>query len=190
MEHQFSPFPPALLWEKRNRGLLIQVIVFELLAVYRGLKKSAPLSEILSVERCFFPYDWSCPYGHFNRIQEHARLLPHVFSELASSALHLQQLLQKVAPLFLTQGICCFSDIFSALGPFFHSCRENENLIFFLLKHKEEIEAFMKKGHLRTFLLRLHPTGLFDLCERLCDNYHHRGFYFLIPEIKRLFLHV
>ena len=194
VEQSFSSFSPALLWEKRNRALLVQVLVSELLAVYRGLQKNAPLREIVSTERQFFPYDWAIPYGHLNKAQEHAKLLSHVFSELAGSAMHLRQLLHKTAPIFFKsmsvqkeEGSLNLPQLFFALEPFFRACRENENLIFFLLKHKEEIESFMKKGYLHAFLLSLHPAGLFDLCKKLCDNYHYRGFYFLIPEIKRLF---
>jgi hypothetical protein len=77
-------------------------------------------------------------------------------------------------------------EIFLALEPFVKACKENENLIFFLLKHRAEIDQCIQKNYIHALLLKLHPSGLSELCEKLCDNYHHRGFYFLIPEIKLL----
>ena len=189
----FSAFSPALLWEKRNRALLIQLIVFECISLQRALQTKAPAHRLLSCDKRFCPYDWASSYGHLNKIGEHILLLPHVFPEMIQA----YQLLEKT----LAKALCSSQHksasikrrstkylplLFIALEPFIQQCKENENLLFFLLTHREEIEAFMSSGYLRTLLLRFHPRGISDLCEKLCDNYHHRGFYFLIPEITRL----
>ena len=188
----FSPFSPAMMWEKRNRALLIQFLISELIATYRGLCRNAPLKEILSFEKRFFPYDWAYSYGHLNKMREHARILEYVFPEFSENVLRFNQLLDKnitscmkktAIKKKLTQKL---PEIFFALEPFIEGCKNNENLIFFLLKHKEEIDECTQKGYVHSFLLRLYPISLSDLCEKLCDNYHHRGFYFLIPEIKTL----
>jgi hypothetical protein len=189
----FSPFPPAMIWEKRNRALLIQFLASELISTHKGLSRNAPLKEVLSAEKRFFPYDWAYPYGHLNKAREYAMALEHVFPELPGPAIQFQQQLNKVvasprlkASMMTAKCTKSLPGIFLALEPFMEGCKENENLIFFLLKHKEAIDECMRKEYLHSLLLKLHPSGLFELCEKLCDNYHHRGFYFLIPEIKLL----
>lgn len=186
----FSSFTPALLWEKRNRALLIQLIVFECLALQRALTGQVAARALLSHEKRFAPYDWASAYGHLNKVREHALLLPHVFPDHARA----YQLLEKKATAsphgkgatIKMRCAKCLPAIFSALEPFIETCKDNENLLFFLVSHRAEIEAFMSAGYLRALLLRLHPRGISDLCEKVCDNYHHRGFYSLIPEITRL----
>lgn len=185
----FSSFPPAMIWEKRNRSLLIQFLITELLSAYRGVTRNAPPQEILSSEKCFFPYDWACPYGRINKAREYTMALEYVFPELARPSIQLLRLLSKNAasPKMTAKWQKSLPEIFFGLEPFIERCKENENLIFFLLKHKEDIEECLhNKDYLHAMLLKLHPNGLFELCEKLCDNFHHRGFYFLIPEIKRL----
>jgi len=187
----FSAFSPALLWEKRNRALLIQLIVYECVLMQRALQTKAPARALLSADKRFSPYDWASSYGHLNKIGEHVLLLPHVFPEMSQAYQVLEKSLSKTlhAPksaAIKTRCIKWLPLLFSALEPFIEKCKENENLLFFLLTHKQELEAFMSSGYLRSLLLRLHPRGISDLCEKLCDNYHHRGFYFLIPEITRL----
>jgi hypothetical protein len=44
----------------------------------------------------------------------------------------------------------------------------------------------MQEGHLRNFLLQVHPCGLETLGENMCDQYHQRGFIAQIPELKLL----
>lgn len=158
-----------------------------------ALQTKAPARALLSSDKGFSPYDWASSYGHLNKIGEHALLLPHVFPEMSQAYQILEKNLDKIlrAPRQKSAAIktrCAklLPLLFSALEPFIEKCKENENLLFFLLSHQEEIEAFMSSGYLRSLLLRLHPRGISDLCEKLCDNYHHRGFYFLIPEITRL----
>lgn len=189
----FSPFPPAMMWEKRNRSLLIQFIIAALISAYRELLHNATDKGILSHEKRFFPYDWAYPYGHLNKVREHAMILEHVFPELEKQAMQFKQLLDKVILSLMGKTLSIINkakkslpEIFLALEPFIEGCKENENLIFFLLQQKEEIDLLIHPKYLYAFLVRLHPTGLAELCEKLCDNYHHRGFYFLIPEIKRL----
>lgn len=193
MHSSFSPFSPAMMWEKRNRNLLIQFLAAELIATYRGLCRNAPIKDILACEKRFFPYDWGYPYGHLNKLREHTMILEYVFPELPGPVMQYVGLVSKTlnspmrTPAIVKSKVLKrLPELFFALEPFMERCRENENLIFFLLKHKEEIDQFTHLGYLHSFLLRLHPSGLAELCEKLCDNYHHRGFYFLIPEIKLL----
>lgn len=189
----FSSFPPAMIWEKRNRSLLVQFILSELITAYKCLCRHAPIKELLTSEKRFFPYDWAYPYGHLNKAQEHALALSSVFPELPGPVIQFEQILSKLVSSpqhksSLMKARCTKSlpELLLALEPFIEGCKENENLIFFLLKHKEEIDQCIREEYLHTLLLKLHPAGLRELCEKLCDNYHDRGFYFLIPEIKLL----
>jgi hypothetical protein len=189
----FSAFPPAMLWEKRNRALFVQFLASELVSSYRGLCRRIPEREILSTEQRFFPYDWAYPCGHLNKAREYAMGLKFAFPELKDAARRMIQQMNKVAAhpelkasFIPSKYIKTLPALFLGLEPFISACKENENLIFFLLKAKEDIDECLGQGYLRSLLLNLHPNGLDELCEKLCDNYHHRGFYFLIPEIKRL----
>jgi hypothetical protein len=189
----FSPFPPAMIWEKRNRALLIQFLAAELISSHRGCSRHIPAREILSAEKRFFPYDWAYPYGHLNKAREYAMVLEYTFPELEGPAIQFLQLMNKIAAYsslktssIMTKCAKSLPGLFLALEPFVEACKENENLIFFLLKGKEDIDQCLQKKYVHSLLLKLHPGGLSELCEKLCDNYHHRGFYFLIPEIKLL----
>lgn len=189
----FSAFPPAMLCEKRNRALLVQFLASELISTYRGLCRDIPERDILSAEQRFFPYDWAYPCGHLNKAREYALGLTSAFPEWKEPAKRLiQQINKTIAQLELkasftaSKGLKALPALFLGLEPFISACKDNENLLFFLVKAKEEIDECLGLGYLQSLLLKLHPSGLEDLCEKLCDNYHHRGFYFLIPEIKRL----
>jgi hypothetical protein len=189
----FSAFPPAMLWEKRNRALLVQFLASELISSYRGLHRGLPERDILSSDQRFFPYDWAYPYGHLNKAREYALGLKFAFPEEKEPAKRLIQQMNKVVVQMelktfftLSKGLKALPALFLGLEPFISACKENENLLFFLVKAKEDIDQCLGVGYLQSLLLKLHPSGLEELCEKLCDNYHHRGFYFLIPEIKRL----
>lgn len=180
----FSAFPPAMLWEKRNRALLVQFLTSELISSYRGLCRGIPERDILSPDQRFFPYDWAYPCGHLNKARDYAMGLRFAFPEEKESAQRLVQLMNKV--ISPSKGLKALPALFLGLEPFISACKDNENLLFFLLKVREDIDQSLGVGYLQSLLLKLHPGGLEELCEKLCDNYHHRGFYFLIPEIKRL----
>ena len=68
--------------------------------------------------------------------------------------------------------------------PLIYHFKDDENLIFFLLKNQDPINALMGKGYLRELLSQLHEKGLGQLEKKLCDQYHDRGFFSLIPELK------
>jgi hypothetical protein len=182
-----------MLWEKRNRALLIQLLATELIAAFQSLSRNASTEEILSLEKRFFPYDWAYPYGYLNKVREHAQLLACVFPELAAEAIHLQKLIDKaIRSCSKTLSTVKqkmqkqLAEMWFALEPFMEKYKDDENLVLFLLKNMQEIDLLAQRSYLHGFLLKLHPLGLAELCEKLCDNYHHRGFYFLIPEIKLL----
>lgn len=187
----FSPFSPAMIWERRNRGLLLQFLVSELIASFHALCVEAPYREIVSSPKRYFPYDWAYPYGYLNKAHEHALILYQVFPELHSDVIQIEQALTRLIHTFHSLRskkivIRHLQKIFFFLEPFIERCKNNENLIFFLLQHREEIEQLIENNYLRKLLLKLHPNGLTELGEKLCDNYHHRGFYFIIPQLKLL----
>ena len=187
----FSPFSPAMIWEKRNRGLLLQFLASELIASHHAICVDAPYGEIVSLQKRYFPYDWAYPYGYLNKAHEHALMMNQVFPEVEGRAAQLQDALAQMThsqepPRSKKTIIKQLQKIFLSMEPFIERCKDNENLIFFLLQHREEIDQLVQENYLCTLLLKLHPHGLMDLGEKLCDNYHHRGFYFLIPQLKLL----
>jgi len=77
-------------------------------------------------------------------------------------------------------------NLYTSLEPLLEMCRENENLVYFLLKRRSSIDALMHPGYLRDFFHKIHPQGLETLGEKMCDQYHGRGFIAQIPEFKLL----
>ncbi len=183
-------FAPQAISEKHHRSLLIQFMLFELFEAYKSLKENR-WENILTPHPRFFPYDWAKMSGHLNKLQEHSLLLANSFPEQHIAMQALEEVLEgavislsaKMTPKRLTHAL---SSLYKAIEPFTRHCKENENLLSFLLKHRTSIDALTEKGHLHRFLLELHPEGLETLGEKMCDQYHQRGFFSQIPEFKLL----
>jgi hypothetical protein len=54
--------------------------------------------------------------------------------------------------------------------------REDENIIFFLLRHRTELETVYSPRFLNKLLLRMYPKGLCELKQLLKAKYNNRGF--------------
>ena len=189
----YSLYSPQMLAKVEHRGLLLQFLISDLIEAVKAYKKGAPWSQILSTHPCFIPYDWGNHTGYLNKIQEHAILMCSSFPKHKRHINQFEKALEKNIH-SLSQHKEILSDtflkaireIYLALERFLLVCNENENLILFLLKNKEEIDQIMGKGHLRKFLEKMHPEGLEKLGEKMCDRYHQRGFFSQIPEFKLL----
>lgn len=186
-----SLFSPQVLSERPNRSLLLQFLLLEIIEARRAVE-TGNWSNLLTVHPCFFPYDWGRASGCLNRAREHSLLLGCSFPKHKTLVKRFEKALtkqilvlsKKKAPRM--QMDLCLRATYTALEPLLELCGENENLLFFLLKNRREIDALMQPGHLCTFLLKIHPNGLETLGEKMCDQYHQRGFFSQIPEFKLL----
>ena len=157
----------------------------------KAFHRNASWESILSWQPRFFPYDWAAPTGHLNKVKEHGLLLKKSFPEHSRAVKKIETLIKKA---FLAwenkksdhQVEKILNALYLALEPLVEACKDNENLIYFLLKNRAVIDALVKPGHLRQFLMVIHPSGLETLGEKMCDKYHQRGFISQIPELKLL----
>jgi hypothetical protein len=193
LNREVSLFSPQAISERHHRGLLIQFILFELLESHKAYDAKENWEVILSSHPRHFPYDWSATTGYLNKAQEHSLLLKESFPDHAKSVKNFEREFSKVFSsltkkknVLQAQFILALRRIYFALEPLIIVCKENENLLFFLLKNRETIDALIGEGHLREFLLKIHPCDLETLGEKMCDQYHRRGFFSQIPEFKIL----
>ena len=188
-----SLFSPRAISEKQHRGLLVQFILFELLEAYKACCQRGNGELVLSLHPKHFPYDWSATTGFLNKAQEHSVLLKEAFLDVPRLVKNYEKVFvkeltslakrKKKTHEYVVQSL---KKIITALEPLLEIGKNNENLIHFLLKNKEAIDALMNSGYLREFLSRIHPCELEALGEKLCDQYHQRGFFSQIPEFKIL----
>lgn len=194
LSQDLSLFSPQVLTERHHRALLLQFILSELFEAHRAFLSGSSWKSILSSHPRFFPYDWAAPSGSLNKMKEHAILLKKSFPDFVKQVKVFEQLFEKTLSSWEKKKKIpkkhfekTLQALYSSLEPLLETCRENENLIFFLLKNCQAIDALMQnKGYLRSFLIRNHPCGLETLGEKMCDKYHRRGFISQIPELKLL----
>lgn len=189
----FSLYSPQMLAKAEHRGLLLQFLISDLVEAEKAYQSGAPWVQILSSHPCFIPYDWGAHMGFLNKLQEHAVLMKRSFPNQKRAIARFEKTLEKnIQALTKQKEILpdtfgrAIREIYSAIEKFFPLCKENENLILFLLKHKEEIDRIMGKDYLRKFLQKAYPEGFEMLGEKMCDRYHERGFFSQIPEFKLL----
>jgi hypothetical protein len=190
---RISLFSPQAISERHHRGLLIQFILFELFESYRAHLSHENWETILSPHPRYFPYDWSIVTGYLNKAQEHSLLLKDSFPDHAELVKDFERQFSKIL-VFLTkkkkiikdQFVQALQKIYFAFEPLIETCKENENLLYFLLKNRATIDSLIRKGYLYAFLIKIHHGDLETLGEKMCDQYHQRGFFSQIPELKIL----
>lgn len=187
-----SLFSPHALGEKHNRSLLIQFLSSEIIASYHAVL-TGNWEALISPPHRFFPYDWAAKIGHLNKIQEYSLLLKKSFPDKLRHVNNFAKTLSKTFDSLSKKKEITSQElqqlvqkIYLCLEPFIETCKENENLLYFLLKNRETIESLKGKGYLHSFILKIHPCGLETLGEKMCDQYHQRGFFSQIPEFKLL----
>lgn len=188
-----SLFSPQAISERHHRGLLIQFILFELFEAYRAHHRQENWEMILSVHPRHFPYDWSGVTGYLNKIQEHSLLLKESFVDHVKSVKSFEKefskalaFLAKKKKVSIEQLNLVLKKVYFVLEPFVEICKDNENLLHFLLKNRTTVDAMINEGHLHSFLLYIYSNDLETLGEKMCDQYHQRGFFSQIPEFKIL----
>ncbi len=186
----FSLLSPQMLAEKEHRGLLLQFLLSDLFEAEKAFNNSEDWVWILSHHPSMIPYDWAVRTGYLNKVQEHAILLKDSFPEIPRKVQALEKVLDKHLDPHIKDSPDSFytalRKIYLALEPFLLLCKENENLLFFLLKNKSVLDRMVERDTLKDFLFRAYPEGMDVLGEKMCDQYHRRGFFSQIPEFKLL----
>lgn len=176
-----SPFSAVTVQSDQNRSLILQFILSE---IFHSLK--APnIESIFSASRPLFPYDWAKQIGHWNKMQEHAILLTHAFPSFPETAKFVEEAVSK-APREMQEVRLFLKNLYFVLEPLIEICKENENLILFLLKHQKEIDDLKAPHTLKSLLLNIYPNGLAAMGQQLAENFQRRGFASLIPEAQSL----
>lgn len=77
----------------------------------------------------------------------------------------------------------CLFAFFHTLIPFFEEAKSDENVLFFLIEHKREINSILQSStqeirfhSLEQLFRHLYPAGPTHLRTTLCDGYTRRGF--------------
>jgi hypothetical protein len=149
----YSPFSMRTVGEQKNRALLLQFILTELLNAKEAHAKDDPLEFVLSSPACFFPFDWSYEVGCLNKIHEHATLLEYAFPSLQKEVALFQTQLEKTLSYVVRHKktneeldhqelLSYFKELYQRLNPFLLNCQDNPGLLLFLVKNREEINAF------------------------------------------------
>jgi hypothetical protein len=193
----FSPFSPYLVKSKYHSVLLLQFFLKDLIGAHQAILSQAPLKQIVSFEPRHLPYDWAKESGCLNKANEHAQLLRFAFEGFETEVEQISRILSDLLASFSQKDGLAAPDaalmkrklkqLFRLTESLICHSKEDENLIFFLLKNRDPINTLMGTGYLRSFLSKLHEKGLEQLEKKLCDQYHDRGFFSLIPELKMRF---
>jgi hypothetical protein len=192
LDKRISLFSPQAIGERHHRDLLVQFILYEVFEAYKAHSREESWDAVLSCHPRHFPYDWSLPTGHLNKAHEHSLLLEESFPDRCKEVKKFEKQFAGVIDLLAKKKVSrehfieALRKIYETIEPFIEICRENENLLHFLLKNRETIDTLAGHGHLHAFLLRTYASDLESLGEKMCDQYHQRGFFSQIPEFKFL----
>jgi len=184
----YSPFSHFSVKQHHHAALLLQFILFEILSALKQIKKDS-LEALYTPERILFPYDWSKKIGIFNKIQEHALLLESAFPKLKNSVSLFYKSLAYATEVMVQEKQSILSylrSLFQLLLPFIESCKENEELLFFLIKNHQLIAEINPQENSKDLLLKMYPRGLKFLSRLLGEHYRKRGYSSIASEIEPL----
>lgn len=96
-----------------------------------------------------------------------------------------EEMISSVTTLFfeLRQKLSSF---FSTLNPFFEESRADENILFYLIEHREKFNRFLGARTIENLLNKLFPNGLCELHALLREGYTRRGFALFFAEQEPL----
>ena len=63
--------------------------------------------------------------------------------------------------------------------------KEDENVIFFILRHQNQLDALYPEPFVRNYFEKIYPEGLLSVSRLLIERYKARGFAHLIPSIEK-----
>ena len=69
-----------------------------------------------------------------------------------------------------------FRTFFSSLSLFLQESRTNENILIYILEHRDQFNRFLGTRTIEHLLCQLFPSGLCELRAAVCEGYTRRGF--------------
>ncbi len=165
----------------------------------QALEQEAPPEKIFVPGNQHYPLDCASHSGHINRICEHCSLLAIAYSQEKETVALFEHALTNVShltanylehpqkqPYFVQEAQAYLQQMFQIIQPLIFLAKDDENLLFFLLKCHREIAQISHPQALHHILNKMHPDGLESILTYLCDRFHVRGFALRIPEVKDL----
>jgi hypothetical protein len=145
-----SPLDQSSIKQKETPSLLLQLIFKELIIAQKYLKQTDPSN--------FAPFIWSSKPGNKNKIKEYILLLKLAFPKLQKEIKDIVNNLDKPC-----------QEISSKLEPFIFHCKDNESLLFFLIKHQKHL-------NIKSILHTISPKGIDSIKKEVAIKYKKRGF--------------
>jgi len=155
--YMFSPFSPETVSQGAGPALLLQMILKELVEENGVLKQTTSTA--------MRPFEWAEKAGSYNKVFEHASLLPFAFPSL-----------KKEAGLFAASLDKPCNTLIALLKPFILACKNNENLLYFLFQHQ-------KNSAVKALLVKIAPAGIEKLKVIVAAKYRKRGFHLPLCKI-------
>lgn len=197
-----SPFSEKTITEGNNRSLLLQFILSEVFSFVSAPKQLLSSPYAAPDEAPFFLHHIYEDLS-LHKIQEHTSLLPLAFEKLSDENSAFVHSLSNVVHLLYNHSkfpktgteeleelkktlVTYLKQLFFLLRPFIKECKADGGLILFLLRHQKEVALLSDNSALATLLKEMHLGKGRSLQDELCDDFHKRGFAYLIPEIKSL----
>ena len=197
-----SPFSEKTIAEGNNRSLLLQFILSEVFSFVSAPKQLLSSPYAAPDEAPFFLHHIYEDLS-LHKIQEHASLLPLAFKEQTDESSAFMHALSNVVHLLSNHSkfpktgkddledlqktlVAYLKQLFFLLNPFIKECYEDGGLVLFLLRHQKEVAMLSDEDTLVKILKEVQLDKGRSLQEDLCDDFHKRGFAYLIPEIRSL----
>ncbi len=93
----------------------------------------------------------------------------------------------KLPFLHIQKAIIPMKKLKSTVGKMLPHFRDDENVLFFTVRHHEQIDTLFGQHFVHKLMLELFPDGLDSACDFMVARYTQRGFESLIPEIEQQF---
>ncbi len=80
--------------------------------------------------------------------------------------------------------LICLTRISKALIPLFDAYSEDENVLFYILRSRAQLDEIFGDNFVAQMLAKMHPKGISGIETLLLDRYSKRGFNHLLPIIQ------
>ncbi|CDR33424.1 hypothetical protein [Criblamydia sequanensis] len=118
-----------------------------------------------------------------NQAYAHALKLNDIFFSEEEKERSLVEMAREIKPL-AEKVLQELKRLGKMIPKIFLKMTQNENVVFFLLRHKNELERIYPKGFVKRLLNKSYPEGIKEAEQLLLKKYEERGFPHLIPIIK------
>jgi hypothetical protein len=172
---KLSSFKPALQ---------VQLFLATLFRLQEALHvKQTTASIMLLIEPIRETYPWQQNSGILHQLKFQIDYLLQVYSEELLNPI--QKILDKAFESCETsQGTEWALNLFNSTAEFLNNCDPDENLYYFLLRHKEECKKTFGRVFLLTLFKKKH-LGLKQTEQFLIEKYQERGFFHLKTSIRQ-----